>query len=605
MRFRFAVSAALFLAQGLCAQHIPVEFELKADVALPTTLAGAKRLSQKGACANRAISHDAHIWSVFVYLKYKTPAAYQPEGLDFGIFHAGGPELFIPVFSGSNIDSTFHSEGQKYDTRVRIRGSIVTLEFYGLSLSEAGDVVKLVSEPGSQARIAAAIASASPRLAVFRVTAAGTVAEKDFAKVRNDLLTAAIGDIDFQQAGDQVKQVLSARMVGAQVTELRAADQATRRTELNQQIEAIGKEIQAKSGDTAAVAKLSADLQKLVAELKELDAPDRKAELKKQIEALGKEVQAKSGDPAALSKLLSELQKINEELKGQSPAAEASLAPRYALVKDNEAVPLERLSITTADIGTMSKNLKQIAQYGNPGGDPGNKDIWIVDEPCLQVSLAPTLSGGETITAATFRFRYDWFSNPGEHFLKIRAEGDTASSGDFFQRLEVKIDGGWNFKKGSWLFTTGGTSSYSLSRQGSQTKEEWKAGGKAQLYGPSILGFLSALPGAGTKPVASLEFAAAGGDASSTRKTNFLGTGELGLTSRLNSRLSFDLSGFAGWSDQARFAGHREFGYIRIQGRYNVSKDWDYLVRYECGRKNPDYRKFCGWQSGLTMVLGR
>ena len=37
----------------------------------------------------------------------------------------------------------------------------------------------------------------------------------------------------------------------------------------------------------------------------------------------------------------------------------------------------------------------------------------------------------------------------------------------------------------------------------------------------------------------------------------------------------------------------------------NVNTDWAYLVKYECGRKDPDFEKFCGWQSGLALTLGR
>ena len=60
-----------------------------------------------------------------------------------------------------------------------------------------------------------------------------------------------------------------------------------------------------------------------------------------------------------------------------------------------------------------------------------------------------------------------------------------------------------------------------------------------------------------------------------------------------------------GWSNGARFASEKKFSYLSIQGRFNLESSWDYVVRYECGRKEPDYRKFCGWQTGLILLTGR
>jgi hypothetical protein len=44
---------------------------------------------------------------------------------------------------------------------------------------------------------------------------------------------------------------------------------------------------------------------------------------------------------------------------------------------------------------------------------------------------------------------------------------------------------------------------------------------------------------------------------------------------------------------------------MQLKSRFTISRDWDYEVQYECGRKDPDYRKFCGWQSGIQLTTGR
>src|ERR1700757_5415401 len=110
----------------------------------------------------------------------------------------------------------------------------------------------------------------------------------------------------------------------------------------------------------------------------------------------------------------------------------------------------------------------------------------------------------------------------------------------------------------------------------STTLYEWNATGKAQLQLPTLL--FGTLPGSSTNPVLAVEAGGTGGNNGTTKSTDFLGKASFSYSARASTRLTFDLSGNAGFSNAARFNQKKNFKYGLVQARFSLTKDWDYLM---------------------------
>ena len=241
-----------------------------------------------------------------------------------------------------------------------------------------------------------------------------------------------------------------------------------------------------------------------------------------------------------------------------------------------------------------------------PRADAGQNPFFIIDEPCLAFSVSPLVAAGEgATTAVSFRARYDFYNPMGRRFLKLRAEGDGAPSGIYYDRIEGTIDIGVNQGVPRSVLSLSGTGSYSLKRESGARLDAWRAVAKAQLQGPNLAGIIGALAGATTSPILSVEFGGAGGNALTGSDADWITRFTAILTGRLTTRVYLDFRGVGVIAGSAQFAGRDRYTYGSAQVRLNVNKDWDYLIKYECGRKDPDYQKFCGGQSGLALTLGR
>jgi hypothetical protein len=260
------------------------------------------------------------------------------------------------------------------------------------------------------------------------------------------------------------------------------------------------------------------------------------------------------------------------------------------------------IPVDTTSASAVKQDLKSLSGVAPPAS-AGVPPIFIVDQPCFNVSLAPSLSGGQTNLAATYQLRYDYFSDMGKAYLKVRSDGDVSNSSSYFQRVSGNADAAGNWKRSGFVISAGGSGAISLSRMMNSTLDEWNATGKAQVQFPTLL--FGTLPGSSTNPVLALEAGGIGGNNGTTKSTDFLGKASFTYSARANARLTFDINGNAGFSNDIRFKGKKNFRYGLAQARFSLTKDWDYLVKYECGEKNPDYRKVCGWQSGITAVMGR
>lgn len=252
----------------------------------------------------------------------------------------------------------------------------------------------------------------------------------------------------------------------------------------------------------------------------------------------------------------------------------------------------------------LQKNNKATEDVNKKDGNAA--PALIIDDPCFQLSTAPLLSGSEFKPAVTFRFRYDYYTADDKFTIKLRAEGDGAEGGQYFQRIKIGSEGTGLFARGDkgWQVAGGFEGHYSFTRNSGAQVDEWQAGGKLQVQTPFVRLF-ETHAGANARPTFSVEGAAAGGNGSTTKTTDFQLTTNFLYTLRPNARASLDLKAEGGWSNHVRFASEKTYSHFQIQGRYNLGNSWDYVVRYECGQKDPDYRKFCGWQTGLVLVTGR
>lgn len=308
--------------------------------------------------------------------------------------------------------------------------------------------------------------------------------------------------------------------------------------------------------------------------------------------------------------------------ESETPGIVIRLSDVSATVSKSVVLDSSALSF---DGSNLQLEISDLEHFQSSYENGGNLTL-IVDEPCLQFTAAPVF-GNQTLTPAiTFRYRYDYFDSNIRNYFKLRAEGQTAQSTvNYFQRAQVQVDLGRNLnyadsttKKSnkstnpSPLFlSTSLTGTFSLGSAqnpapapptNTNLPYEWRFGGKFQVLLPFLQG-LNFLPGSQSRPLISIDASGAGSRMNNvTTAPDFQLTGVFAYSATMQPRFTIDLNGNAAWSNTNRFAGHSSVGYIRMQSRFNLTSDYDFLVRYECGRQSPDYRKSCTWQSGFAFV---
>jgi hypothetical protein len=263
---------------------------------------------------------------------------------------------------------------------------------------------------------------------------------------------------------------------------------------------------------------------------------------------------------------------------------------------------------TNAPLANAAKTAAK-SEAGDDTADnaPAPKVLNVIDNPCYQVSAAPLLNGGSGLQpAASFKFRYDYYAFGDALVIKLRGEGEGSASANYFQRIKVTGEPTIFLVKetGGLQIVGGGLSSYSFTRPNGNPYSEWRAGGKLELKTPALRLF-NQLAGADSKPTFGFEGGASGVDTGIVRTTDYDFRGKFAFTLRASPKISLDLNSAAGISNTKRFANSRDFAFVDLRGRYNFSSDFDYVVHYQCGRQDPDYKKFCGWQTGFAYVTGR
>lgn len=317
---------------------------------------------------------------------------------------------------------------------------------------------------------------------------------------------------------------------------------------------------------------------------------------------------AKEEGRSALQDRLDRLTKAETELLRPEGAVLAS-----ATLLDSR--PAGMIQLDQGSVDRLTKSVAQLASTGKgTSGDSANPPIMVIDEPCVSFAVTPVVSGSSPSLASTFRLRYDIYSPDGRSFFKLRANGDGDLGGSYFNRVEGAVDVGVN-NKGAVNLAGGATGGYAFTRVNGQVVDEWTAAGKFQAHLPAL--FFAVRPGSLTRPILNVEGGASGGHHLDTtaaagtaaaivrNKTAFVTKGSFLYTVRPSTRFSIDLQAAAGASDSEFFGNRHSFSNIRIEARFNVTKDYDFIARYDCGRRDPAYIKFCGWQTGLILVTGR
>ncbi len=231
---------------------------------------------------------------------------------------------------------------------------------------------------------------------------------------------------------------------------------------------------------------------------------------------------------------------------------------------------------------------------------PADKPF-VIENECFQISFTPGLQNGGVAPAGSFRGRISYVPDKIPLTLKLSASGEgsndrtkpnrIAGSGDFTYLARPFAHG--------WYATVGATGDYSYSQLAGVGMNEWRGGGKFELQTP-VQNFFPVRSGSDQKPTLTIETGGIGGSTFHT-KTSFVVRGDFIYSLQPSAKLFLDLQAAAGHSDDTRFNGRRDFSFGSFGGRFAIYNDWDFIAKYECGRKDPVYVKSCGWQTGFGL----
>ena len=267
---------------------------------------------------------------------------------------------------------------------------------------------------------------------------------------------------------------------------------------------------------------------------------------------------------------------------------------------------LTRFASALANLGmkTDSINLAKPAgdrlkkEDGTPSIELTGKAL-VIENECLQLSFTPGVQDGGISPSANFRGRISYLPENLPLTLKLSAEGESSSDPNKPRRVAGAGDFTYVSKPfwGGWYATAGATGDSSYSQLGGIGITEWRGGGKFELQTP-VQKFFPVRSGNDQKPTLTVETGGIGGNAPNT-KTTFVVRGDFVYTLQPSAKIFLDFRAAAGHSPDARFNHRNDFSYGFFAGRFAIYNDWDFIARYECGRKDPLYLKSCGWQTGF------
>ncbi|HEX4602512.1 MAG TPA: hypothetical protein VH724_00830 [Candidatus Angelobacter sp.] len=249
----------------------------------------------------------------------------------------------------------------------------------------------------------------------------------------------------------------------------------------------------------------------------------------------------------------------------------------------------------------LAKSVDRLTKAdGTPGGQPGGKPL-VIENECFQLSFTPGIQNGGVSPSANFRARISYIPDTLPVTLKLSAEGEAAS--DVSKPRRVAASGDFTYLSspfwGGWYATFGATGNSSYAQTAGIGITEWRGGGKFELQTP-VQKFFPVRGGNDQKPTFTVEAGGIGGTMPNT-KTNFVVRGDFIYTLQPSAKIFLDFRAAAAHSQDGRFAGRNDFSFGGFTGRYTIYNDWDFIAKYECGRKDPLYVKSCGWQTGFGL----
>ena len=251
------------------------------------------------------------------------------------------------------------------------------------------------------------------------------------------------------------------------------------------------------------------------------------------------------------------------------------------------------------DLDLTKEQGKRLTSSTGAGPEVAPKPF-VVENECFQLSFTPGVENGGLNPAASFRGRISYIPEHSSFSLKMAAEGEAAQSDSQPRRIAGHGDVTYLSKPfaGGWYATFGATGDYSYSPVMNVRVDEWRAGGKIELQTP-VQHFFPVRGGNDQKPTLTIEGGAIGGTNAQT--TGSLVRGDFVYTLQPSQRMFFDFKANGAHASDRRFGGRRDFSFGSIVGRFAIYGDWDFVAKYECGRKDPQYVKQCGWQTGFGM----
>ncbi|MGI9102213.1 MAG: hypothetical protein ACR2IF_07185 [Terriglobales bacterium] len=271
---------------------------------------------------------------------------------------------------------------------------------------------------------------------------------------------------------------------------------------------------------------------------------------------------------------------------------------------------------TADEVSAFARRLANLGEHGdlNLANEPGKRltsssgagaeaapKPFVVENECFQLSFTPGVQNGGLNPAANFRGRISYVPEHSAFSLKLAAEGEAAQSDSQPRRIAGQGDVTYLAKPfaGGWYATFGAIGNYSYSQVMMARVDEWRAGGMIELQAP-VQHFFPARGGNDQKPTLTIEGGAIGGtNAQSTAGS--LMRGDFVYTLQPGQRMFLDFKANGGHASDHRFGGRQDFSFGSIVGRFAIYGDWDFILKYECGRKDPQYLKECGWQTGFGM----
>lgn len=502
--------------------------------------------SSTNGCSNRPFAHDAGIWTVTVSVRPQVPDSKLSDDAKLQNYYAIANALFVPIARKERDAVTLVAGKQTY-TGTTVKTAIsVDLVFANLTLADAGDVIdQLSSHPE---KIREAFRSAGLTFQLYRAEfSVPTGRQLDPGSYYDVLLKGKTPKdvIPFIQSAAQMNSAFTVSYIDTLVKRSCAANPARAQTAACQPFD-------------------------VTVQVSEVAAPQ-----------LADLLQNANIDQATLKKTKQNL---------------ADLVNSQATKVSTNEEELKKKTQATANLLAASTGSAQ-------GTTSPPKMITIIDDPCFTLSLGPS-SASNFKPAVNFKTRYDYFSDSGAFFVKFKANGDGGNDTSYFQRLEAGGEASALVVRGSngWQLSAGAVGHYSISRVMGMRLDEYKAGGRLELQ-PPFVSIFNNIPGSNSKPALSVEFVTSRPSTATSNAFDF--NTAFAYTIRPTPQFSFDLNAAIAKSSQKRFAGDDFNSYFSINGRYSLFSAGDYLVKYECGRKDPDYRKVCGWQTGINLITGR